>query len=279
MPRRYASHNLRMAFAPLFVFAFATIADAAVIEVTEGGAVNDAAFQFSDSSGAQLATLVGNGTALTASTDVMTGSGNSVDALAAKVARLEAEMEAMRQFVQMTHGQIVIPRGRQIIIANAGFEFGGYRCAGTDCQNGWCVTANSTSNVQCKENSGESRIGYANSPGGGDRSMHLVDGCTSNRGGVYQDVSGFVVGTDYQLKWEVLGGSWSSQADHVFATMSDVGNRANVWVQRFSVAPTHSWSTLTANFTAPAATGRLSFETATTTSCVQVDNVAIVPIN
>jgi len=83
-----------------FLFAFAAI-DAAIVEVTEGGGVKEATYQFSDSSGTQLATLVGNSTAVTASTDLVTGGGNSLDALAATVAQQQATNQQQQATIQM----------------------------------------------------------------------------------------------------------------------------------------------------------------------------------
>ena len=48
-----------------------------VIEVTAGGVVSDPTYRFSDARGTELATLIGNATALTASGDVVTGDGGS----------------------------------------------------------------------------------------------------------------------------------------------------------------------------------------------------------
>ena len=67
---------------------------AAVIEVTEGGGVHDATYKFSDSVGSEMATLKGNSSAVTCSTDVVTGSGNSVDALANMVNDLATRLSA-----------------------------------------------------------------------------------------------------------------------------------------------------------------------------------------
>ena len=64
--------------------------NAAVIEVTAGGEVSEPTYRFSDASGNALATLVGNSTALSASADVVTGNGNSVDELATAMASLQA---------------------------------------------------------------------------------------------------------------------------------------------------------------------------------------------
>ena len=59
----------------------------AVIEVTAGGAVSDPTYRFSDSSGNQLATFTSDSTGkITASGNVETGSGNSVDGLATGLA-------------------------------------------------------------------------------------------------------------------------------------------------------------------------------------------------
>ena len=63
---------------------------AAVIEVTAGGKVSEPTYMFSDASGNALATLVGNSTALSASADLVTGNGNSVDELATAMASLQA---------------------------------------------------------------------------------------------------------------------------------------------------------------------------------------------
>ena len=69
---------------------------AAVIEVTEGGGVHDATYKFSDSVGSEMATLKGNSSAVTCSTDVVTGSGNSVDALANMVNDLATDNKFFR---------------------------------------------------------------------------------------------------------------------------------------------------------------------------------------
>ena len=83
-----------------FIMTFALVCAnhvlAAVIEVTQGGGVSDATYMFSDSGGSELATLKGTSSALTASTDVVTGSGVSVNALATTISSLQAEVAAMK---------------------------------------------------------------------------------------------------------------------------------------------------------------------------------------
>ena len=72
---------------------------AAVIEVTAGGKVSEPTYMFSDASGNALATLVGNSTALSASADVVTGNGNSVDELATAMASLQATIAQLNATV------------------------------------------------------------------------------------------------------------------------------------------------------------------------------------
>ena len=85
-----ASLVVVMRIAAILKLSFSVVAHAAVIQVTEGGAMHDATYMFSDLSGTKLATLVGNSTALTASTDLVSGHGNSLDDMAARLAALEA---------------------------------------------------------------------------------------------------------------------------------------------------------------------------------------------
>jgi len=73
--------------------------NAAVIEVTAGGEVSEPTYRFSDASGNALATLVGNSTALSASADVVTGNGNSVDELATAMTSLQATIAQLGDFV------------------------------------------------------------------------------------------------------------------------------------------------------------------------------------
>ena len=63
------------------------LSEGAMIEVTAGGDVSEPIYRFSDESGSSLATLIGSGTKITASTDLETGNGNSVDDLAPGRAR------------------------------------------------------------------------------------------------------------------------------------------------------------------------------------------------
>ena len=73
-----------------------TLSEAAVIEVTAGGAVSEPTYQFSDSSGSSLARFTGSGTKITASTDLETGNGNSVDDLATRLAAAEATIASLQ---------------------------------------------------------------------------------------------------------------------------------------------------------------------------------------
>ena len=79
--------------AVFLVFLVATCVKTAVVEVTAGGHVNEPTYMFSDITGFPLATLKGSSTALTASTDVVTGNGNSVDTLATTIATLQATID------------------------------------------------------------------------------------------------------------------------------------------------------------------------------------------
>ena len=80
--------------------------------------------------------------------------------------------------------------------------------------------------------------------------MHLSTSCHSNQGGVYQDLTGLEIGTQYRLTWESSGGSWSPETDFGFATMSDVTDRSNIWSQHFYEAPLGSWTNQTLDFVA-----------------------------
>ena len=77
--------------------------NAAVIEVTAGGKVSEPTYMFSDASGNALATLVGNSTALSASADLVTGNGNSVDELATAMASLQATIAQQRSSMPQLH--------------------------------------------------------------------------------------------------------------------------------------------------------------------------------
>ena len=121
----------------------------------------------------------------------------------------------------------------------------------TGCQNHWCVTSNATSSGCWLLNSAYTDyIGSSEAPGGGIRSMHLSTSCHSNQGGVYQDLTGLEIGTQYRLTWESSGGSWSPETDFGFATMSDVTDRSNIWSQHFYEAPLGSWTNQTLDFVA-----------------------------
>ena len=74
----------------------------AVIEVTAGGVVSDPTYRFSDASGMELATLIGNATALIASGDVVTGDGNSISAMANKIAALQTQVDALQTIISTT---------------------------------------------------------------------------------------------------------------------------------------------------------------------------------
>ena len=80
--------------------------NAAVIEVTAGGEVSEPTYRFSDASGNALATLVGNSTALSASADVVTGNGNSVDDLATTMASLQATIAQLNATVAQLDAQV-----------------------------------------------------------------------------------------------------------------------------------------------------------------------------
>jgi hypothetical protein len=62
----------------------------AVIEVTACGVVSEPTYWFSDATGSPMATLTGSSSAVTSSVDLATGSGNSVNDLAARLAAAEA---------------------------------------------------------------------------------------------------------------------------------------------------------------------------------------------
>ena len=80
--------------------------NAAVIEVTAGGEVSEPTYRFSDASGNALATLVGNSTALSASADLVTGNGNSVDELATAMASLQAILAQLNATVAQLDAQV-----------------------------------------------------------------------------------------------------------------------------------------------------------------------------
>ena len=121
-------------------------------------------------------------------------------------------------------------------------------------------------------------MGPDGAPGGGDQSMHLVSSCSAQQGGVYQDLSGFVLGITYRLTVEAVGQTFSNQEDWAFSTMSDAGG-SNIWAQDFFVtAPKQTWRTHTFDFVGQSTTGRLRIETATQNSCVNIDNVRIDPV-
>ena len=79
---------------------------AAVIEVTAGGKVSEPTYMFSDASGNALATLVGNSTALSASADLVTGNGNSVDELATAMASLQATIAQLNATVAQLDAKV-----------------------------------------------------------------------------------------------------------------------------------------------------------------------------
>ena len=69
----------------------------AVIEVTAGGAVEDATYRFSDLSGSPLANFSATSSdRITASTDIETGSGNRVDDRASRLAAAEATIASLQ---------------------------------------------------------------------------------------------------------------------------------------------------------------------------------------
>lgn len=68
--------------------------EGAVIQVTTGGEVLEATFSFADASG-QMAKLTGSHEKIMASTDMMTGQGNSVDSMAARLADAESKIATM----------------------------------------------------------------------------------------------------------------------------------------------------------------------------------------
>ena len=77
----------------------------AVIAVTAGGQVTEPTYQFSDSSGAALVTLVGSASKVQASADLETGSGNSVDTLAAQLATAQASIASLQAEVLALQNQ------------------------------------------------------------------------------------------------------------------------------------------------------------------------------
>ena len=69
----------------------------AMIEVTAGGAVGDATYQFSDLAGSPLANFSATSSdKITASADLETGSGNRVDDLASRLAAAEATIASLQ---------------------------------------------------------------------------------------------------------------------------------------------------------------------------------------
>ena len=72
-----------LALAALFVPK--VFVEGAVIEVTAGGQVTEPTYQFSDVSGAHLVNLTGSADKVKASGDMETGSGNSVNTMAAEL--------------------------------------------------------------------------------------------------------------------------------------------------------------------------------------------------
>ena len=75
-----------------------SLATGAVIEVTAGGSVSEPTYRFSDISGNSVATLKANITdgQITASGDVQTGAGNSIDALHTRLAAAEATIASLQ---------------------------------------------------------------------------------------------------------------------------------------------------------------------------------------
>ena len=84
---------------------------AAVIQVTEGGGVYDAMYMFSDSAGSEMATLIGNSSAVTCSTDLVTGSGNSVNGLANMVNDLATRLLAAEATIASLHRDSICSAG------------------------------------------------------------------------------------------------------------------------------------------------------------------------
>jgi hypothetical protein len=82
-----------IALLPLFIFP--SVIFGAVIEVTAGGSTSDPTYRFSDSSGNSLSTLVGSATMISASADLQTGNGNSIDTMAAQIATLQNQIEGL----------------------------------------------------------------------------------------------------------------------------------------------------------------------------------------
>ena len=78
----------------LLAFTFLQVRGA-VIEVTAGGAVSDPTYQFSGWNGEHLANLSANHNSIVASDDLKTGSGNSVDDLATRLAAAESTIATL----------------------------------------------------------------------------------------------------------------------------------------------------------------------------------------
>jgi hypothetical protein len=82
-------------------------AEGAVIEVTTGGDVLEATYMFSDELG-QTANFSGSREKIQASTDVMTGNGNSVDGMAVRLAAAEsAIIEYRARLEALEHGRFI----------------------------------------------------------------------------------------------------------------------------------------------------------------------------
>ena len=199
------------------------------------------------------------------------GTSTTVGDLIGEVAALRSELLLVKSFVFATPS-----------IGNPGFENttldGAIYRAEAGCPNalgGWCTTSNHTYRPAVQSNADYSSfIGSALAPRGGSKGMILTTGCQNNQGGVYQELSGFSTGARYRLTYDTTGGTWSAQTDYAFATMSDV-NGSELWSQDFYETSAASWQTRTMDFTARGNDGAVRFETATMTSCVIIDNVAI----
>lgn len=89
-----------LALAALFVHK--VFVEGAVIEVTAGGKVVEPTYQFSDISGAHLVNLTGSADKVKASGDMETGSGNSVNTMAAELSAMAAELSFMRMVTMYT---------------------------------------------------------------------------------------------------------------------------------------------------------------------------------
>ena len=129
----------------------------------------------------------------------------------------------MTAVARYTFTPATAPPRNPISIINAGFESpSSANCnAFSGCSsNGWCQTPNSTSNPCYLLNSVYSaQIPSTPAPRGGTQSMHISGSCSgANQGGIYQELTGFVVGTMYRLTWDANAGSWTAGSDTAFAS-------------------------------------------------------------